>query len=103
MDIRWPASEIIKGQAFDLPPPPVIKITEHRSQTTICPHCGRKTSRVFLPDATQPVQYGSRIKAYMSYLVHYQFIQYERAVQACFNLFGVSLSPGTIIISPIPF
>ena len=53
---------------------------------------------VFPPDVTQPVQYGSRIKAYMSYLVHYQFIPYERAVEGCYDdLFGVSISPGMIV------
>ena len=88
---------IEKRQVFDLPPPPVIEVTEHQSQTLVCTHCGCKTSGFFPPDVTQPVQYGSRIKAYMSYLVHYQFIPYERAVEACFDLFGVSLSPGTIV------
>lgn len=88
---------IEKRQVFDVPPPPAIEITEHRSQTLVCTHCGCKTSGFFPPDVTQPVQYGSRIKAYLSYLVHYQFIPYERAVEACYDLFGVSLSPGTIV------
>ncbi len=86
-----------KRQVFDLPPPPAIVITEHRSQTLVCNHCGCKTSGIFPPDVTQPVQYGSRIKAYVSYLVHYQFIPYERAVETCYGLFGVSISPGTIV------
>jgi transposase len=63
----------------------------------VCTHCGCKTSGLFPQDVTQPVQYGSRIKAYMSYLVHYQFIPYERAVEACYDLFDVSLSPGTVV------
>lgn len=88
---------IEKRQVFDLPPPPVVEITEHRSQTMVCTHCGCKTSGDFPLEVTQPVQYGSRIKAYLSYLVHYQFIPYERAVEACFDLFGISLSPGTIV------
>nr|WP_319537771.1 IS66 family transposase [uncultured Methanospirillum sp.] len=88
---------IEKRQVFDLPPPPAIEITEHRSQTLVCNHCGCKTSGFFPPDVTQPVQYGSRIKAYMSYLVHYQFIPYEREVEACYGLFGVSISPGTVV------
>jgi transposase-like protein len=63
----------------------------------VCIHCGGKTAGTFPHDVTQPVQYGSRIKAYLSYLVHYQLIPYERATEACFDLFGVSISPGTII------
>jgi len=86
-----------KRQVYDLPPPPEIEITEHQSITKVCTHCGRKTSGIFPPDITQPVQYGSRIKAYLNYLVHYQFIPYERATEACFDLFGVHISPGTIV------
>ncbi|WP_394698598.1 transposase [uncultured Methanospirillum sp.] len=63
----------------------------------VCTHSGSKTSGSFPSYGTHPVQYGSRIKAYLSYLVHYQLIPYERAVEACFDLFGVSLSPGTIV------
>ena len=88
---------IEKRQIYDLPPPPSIEVTEHQSITVICRHCGVKTSGGFPKDVTQPVQYGPRIKAYLSYLVHYQFIPYERATEACFDLFGVSLSPGTIL------
>lgn len=88
---------IEKRQVFDLPPPPSIEITEHQSLTKICIHCDGKTSGTFPHGITQPVQYGSRIKACLSYLVHYQFIPYERATEACYDLFGVSISPGTII------
>lgn len=63
----------------------------------VCTHCGCKTYGVFPTDINQPVQYGSRIKTYLDYLVHYQFIPYERAVEACYDLFGVSLSPETIV------
>lgn len=86
-----------KRQVCDIPPPPAIEITGHRSHTMVCTHYGCKTSGVFPPDVTQPVQYGSRIKANLSYLVYYQFIPYERAVEACFDLFGVSLSPGSLV------
>lgn len=89
--------KIEKRQVFDLPPPPSIEITEHQSLTKVCTHCGGNTSGTFPQGVTQPVQYGSRIKAYLSYLVHYQFIPYERATEACYDLFGVSISPGTII------
>jgi transposase len=88
---------IEKRQVFDLPPPSSIEITEHQSLTKVCIHCGEKTSGTFPHGVTQPVQYGSRIKAYLSYLVHYQFIPYERATEACYDLFGISISPGTII------
>lgn len=88
---------IEKRQVYDLPPPPQIEITEHQSITILCCHCGTKSSGEFPSDVTQPVQYGSRIKSYMSYLVHYQLIPYGRATEVCSDLFGFSLSPGTIV------
>ncbi|WP_394698623.1 transposase [uncultured Methanospirillum sp.] len=88
---------IEKRHVFDLPPPPSFEIIEHQSITKVCIHCGEKTSGIFPQGFTQPVQYGSRIKAYLSYFVHYQFIPYERATKACYDLFGISLSPGPII------
>jgi len=86
-----------RRQVFDLPPPPKIEITEHQSFTICCPHCGLKTSGVFPEDVTHPVQYGPRIKSYLTYLSHYQLIPYERLTEICSEFFGFSISPGTIV------
>ena len=88
---------IEKRQVFDLPPPPTIEITEHQSFTICCPHCGLKTSGDFPEDVTHPVQYGSRVKSYLTYLSHHQLIPYERVTEICSDLFGFSVSPGTIV------
>jgi len=89
--------KIEKRQVFDLPPPPHIEITEHQAHTIRCNHCGKKSSGKFPQDVTKPVQYGSRIRAYVSYLTHYQLIPYERTAELCSDLFGFSISPGTIV------
>jgi len=88
---------IEKRQVFDLPPPSKIEITEHQSISICCPHCGTKNSGDFPEHATHPVQYGSRVKAYLTYLAHYQFIPYERLTELCSDLFGFNISPGTIV------
>jgi len=88
---------IEKRQVFDLPPPPTIEITEHQSFTVRCPHCGSKTSGVFPEHVTNSVQYGPRIKSYLTYLSHYQLIPYERVTEMCEDLFGFSISPGTVV------
>lgn len=88
---------IEKRQVYDLPPPPKIEVTEHQSFTIRCPHCGAKSSGNFPESVINPVQYGPRIKSYLTYLAHYQFIPYKRLTELCADLFGFSISPGTII------
>ena len=88
---------IEKRQVFDLPPPPEIEVTEHQSFTVSCPHCGSITSGDFPENVVTSVQYGSRIKSHLAYLVHYQLIPYERVTELCSDLFGFSISPGTIV------
>lgn len=86
-----------KRQVFDLPPPPKIEVTEHQSFTICCPHCGSKTSGSFPEQVTHPVQYGPRIQSYLTYFSHYQLIPYERVKEICSEVFGFSVSPGTIV------
>lgn len=88
---------IEKRQVYDLPPPPTVEVTEHQNITVLCPHYKTKSSGIFPLDINQPVQYGPRIRSYVSYLVHYQLIPYERATELCSDLFGFSISPGTIV------
>jgi len=86
-----------KRQVFDLPPPPEIEVTEYQSFTVQCPRCGNKTSGKFPENVVTSVQYGPRIKAHLAYLVHYQLIPYDRVTELCSDLFGFSISPGTIV------
>jgi transposase len=89
------ASAIAKRQILDLPPLHYVT-TEHQVETVICPCCGVSTSEEFPPGVTNPVQYGSQVKRLAVYLRTEQFVPYERAQQLLSDLFGLSLSPGSL-------
>jgi transposase len=77
-------------------PKPQPEVTEHQAVRLACPECERLTIGDFPPEVSQPVQYGPRTKAAAVYLQTYQLLPYERTVEALSDLFGVSLSPGTL-------
>ena len=84
-----------RRQVVDIPPI-VLEVTEHRTQSVVCRCCGRETSGVFPADVTNPVQYGPRIKGLVVYLKQAQLIPYERTREMLGDLFGVTISPGTL-------
>ncbi len=71
-------------------------MTEHQAEHKECPSCHHLNHGVFPDDVRQPVQYGSRLKSILVYLNHYQLLPLERISELCFDLFGHSLSEGTI-------
>lgn len=77
-------------------PVPRPEVTEHQATQKACPVCQTVTVGEFPLDVTQPVQYGSRAKAIAVYLQTYQWLSYERTVEALGDLFGVSPSEGTL-------
>src|SRR5208337_4904801 len=83
-------------QAFDLPEPQPIVITEHRAHTCVCQRCGEQTQAAFPEDVTAPVQYGKRIGAFVLYLLHYQLLPEKRLAELMADLFGVNLATATI-------
>lgn len=87
--------ETTRRQVLDIPPIQ-IEVTEHRSETLSCVHCGQKTSGDFPQDVTNPVQYGQRIKRVGVYLKIEQLLPYDRTRQCLEDLFQVCLSPGTL-------
>jgi len=82
-------------QVIDIPP---VKpsVTEHRITVRPCPHCGQINKARFPEDVTRPVQYGHRISAWVVYFGHYQLLPYKRLQEMLQDLFGVSLSQGTL-------
>jgi transposase len=84
-----------RRQVIELPEvrPQVI---EHQAVTKVCPICQTVTAGTFPADVTQPVQYGPRTKAVAVYLQTYQLLSYERTAEALEDLFGISLSEGTL-------
>lgn len=82
-------------QVFDVP---VLKIhvTEHRSHRKCCNRCGSITAGAFPVEAYQSVQYGARIKSLMVYMSQYQLLPYARLKEFFVDLFGQSISEGTL-------
>ena len=84
-------------QVFDLPPlPRRLHITEHRAYSRLCPHCQKRTTARFPDQVTNWVQYGPELRALATYLLTYQLLPYARACELLQELYGVSLSPGTL-------
>ncbi len=81
-------------QVFDVADPTVV-VTEHRAEKLRCA-CGCETIGVFPPEATAPACYGPSIKAHRLYLMCAQHLPRERCAQALADLFGVSVSTGTL-------
>jgi len=74
-----------------------IEVTEHRAEHKQCPHCGRVNRAEFPSDVQFPVQYGQNLKALMVYLCIYQLVPYDRVRETFSDIFGRSLSTGTLV------
>ncbi|MBM3700805.1 MAG: IS66 family transposase [Actinobacteria bacterium] len=85
-----------KRQVFDLPSIK-IRVEEFRAEQKCCPHCGHLNQAPFPEGVDQPAQYGPRIKAYAVYLNQYQLLPYDRIRELFLDLFGTTLSAGTIV------
>jgi transposase len=83
-------------QVFDLPQPQPLVVTEHRAHDCQCPACGAKTRALFPDGVNAPVQYGTRITAFVIYLLHYQLLPENRLTVLMADLFGVKVATATI-------
>src|SRR5450759_2095411 len=83
-------------QVFDLPDPAAIVVTEHRAHDCWCSTCGARTPALFPEGVNAPVQYGQRIAAFVTYLLHYQLLPEDRLAELMADLFGVKLVAATI-------
>ena len=84
----------VARQVFDVPEPTVI-VTEHRAERRRFA-CGCETTAAFPPEATAPASYGPSIKAHALYLLCARHLPRERCAQALADLFGVTVSTGTL-------
>jgi transposase-like protein len=76
--------------------PQRLRVTEHRAEVRRCPGCGAKTKGEFPTEVRAAVQYGDSIKARALYLQQYQLLPYARVGEVMRDLFGCSVSQGTI-------
>jgi transposase len=83
-----------RRQVIDLPEA-AVTVTEHQLIEREC-RCGHRTKASAPAGAEGPVQYGPRIAAIIVYLYAGQFLSKQRTAQALAELFGISLSSGTV-------
>jgi transposase len=86
---------IERRQVVELPPIRAI-VTEHRAEVKQCPCCKAYGRAVFPTEVTAPIQYGPRLQAVGVYLTGYELLPYARSSELMADLFGVSLSEGTL-------
>ncbi len=63
----------------------------------MCPHCGERSQAEFPLGVTQPAQFGTTLQAHMVYLNQYHLIPLARTVQILDDLYGQSVSDGTVV------
>jgi len=85
-----------KRQVFEVPSVR-IQVTEHQAEIKGCPSCHQKTIGEFPEAVTQPVQYGSGLKAQLVYFNQYQFVPLERTVEIIEALYGHTVSEAAIV------
>src|ERR1035437_9243260 len=90
------APDHVARQVFDIPEPKPLIVTEHRAHSCRCAACGTQTRAAFPEGVAAPVQYGTRIAAFVLYLLHYQLLPEKRLAQLMADLFGVHLVTATI-------
>ena len=83
-------------QVFDLPEPRPLVVTEHRAHECVCAGCGAHTRASFPDGVHAPVQYGPKIAALVTYLLHYQLLPEDRLAELMADLFGIRIVAATI-------
>ncbi|MFK8056428.1 MAG: transposase [Saprospiraceae bacterium] len=87
-----------RQQVFDIPPPPPPVVTEHQIIQCNCPGCGAKLKGELPSEvATSPTSYGPRIAGFVAYFSVRHYLPYKRLAELVADVFGVSVSTGTIV------
>lgn len=74
-----------------------VKVTEYQSFSKTCPACGYEEHDDTFPSTVTPnISYGVNTQAIVTYLSASHYLSYERITQTLSDLFGITLSEGTI-------
>ena len=84
-----------RRQVFDVPSM-AFDVIEHQILELAC-QCGKKHVSAFPADVTEAVQYGPNVRALGVHLTHGQMLPYMRATELIQDLYGLSVSPGTLV------
>lgn len=90
-----PVTGMQRRQSIDIPPV-VPVVTEHRAHLKTCGCCQTVTAGRFPDHVRAPISYGPGVRARVVYLLARQHIPIERCAEAMRDLFGISMSTGTI-------
>lgn len=71
------------------------QVTEHRTWQTHCT-CGQVHQSAFPAGVSETVQYGPNVRALAVHLTHGQLLPLARSAQLITQLYGLSVSPGTV-------
>ncbi len=81
-------------QVIDIPVAS-YQVTEHRTWQTRCT-CGQVHQSAFPADVTEVIQYGPNVRALAVHLTHGQLLPLARSAQLVSELYGLSVSSGTV-------
>ncbi len=82
-------------QVFDIPPLE-IEVTEHRTVSKTCPHCGTENHGAFPADVTPGVRYGNNLRSLFVYFVTYQLQPSRRTCEMMDDVFHQTVAEGTL-------
>jgi transposase len=95
----WEEAPVVlreRRQVHELPPVRLV-VTEHQALHVRCPACQAVSIGAFPDEVCSRAQYGPRLRALAVYLVEQQLVPYGRVRELLAELFGASLSLGTLV------
>jgi transposase len=95
--LQWVAPHAEERRQVVEVPPVRLQVREHRAAHVRCPGCGSLAVAAFPAEVPSRIQYGPRLRALVVYLVEQQLVPYARVRDLLADLFGQSLSVGTLV------
>jgi transposase len=93
--VEMPVVEWQCAQVHDLVPIE-MRVREHQVAVKQCGCCGQRNQAAFSVGVSNRVQYGSRLRSLMVYLMDYQLLPSKRVQELLSEVLGCSLSEGTL-------